>query len=210
MANESVARLLHKRGINQKYNTMKKFLLFITMAAIAVSVTGCSKERKWNEMERDKLRRELRAYRDMVYLENLAEAEFNDFSGDVVEAIEVDYPVYTTFIELPGRGDTVEVYVVSTIVEELNANPHNMRNIYPYPYLVEEGILPAGLNHQAQRAFYDCFSKKVKRYYPSTQAFFNAVIGDSSSQDALTDMQMQCAADLFDWGIEIDETVVFD
>lgn len=189
---------------------MKKFLLFITMAAIAVSVTGCSKERKWNEMEREKLRRELRAYRDMVYLENLAEAEFNDFSGNVVEAIEVDYPVYTTFIELPGRGDTVEVYVVSTIVEELNANPHNMRNIYPYPYLVEEGILPAGLNHQAQRAFYDCFSKKVNRYYPSTQAFFNAVIGDSSSQDALTNMQMQCAADLFDWGIEIDETVVFD
>ena len=189
---------------------MKKILLFITMVAIAAAVTGCSKERKWSHKEREELRKELRAYRDMVYLDNLAEAEFDIFSGDVVEAIEFDYPVYTTFIELPGRGDTVEVYVVSTIVEELNANPHNMRNIYPYPYLVEEGILPAGLNHQAQRAFYECFSKKVKHYYPSTQAFFAAVVGNDASQATLTDMQMQCAADLFDWGIEIDETVVID
>ena len=97
---------------------------------------GCSQERRWSDKEREELRRELRAYRDMIYLENLAEAEYNTFSGDVIEAIEIDYPVYTTFIELPGRGDTVEVYVVSTIVEELNANPHNMRNIYPYPYPV--------------------------------------------------------------------------
>lgn len=205
-----MARLLQIKRTNQKYKIMKKIVLFITLAAIAVSTVGCSKEKRWGDMEREQLRRELRAYRDMVYLENLAEAEFNDFSGDVVEAIEIDYPVYTTFIELPGRGDTVEVYVVSTIVEELNANPHNMRNIYPYPYLVEEGILPAGLNHQAQRAFYDCFSKKVKRYYPSTQAFFDAVVGDTASQNTLTDMQMQCAADLFDWGVEIDESVVVE
>ena len=74
--------------------------------------------------------------------------------------------------------------------------------------LVEEGILPAGLNHQAQRAFYECFARKVKQYYPSTLAFFNAVVGDTASQTTLTNMQMQCAADLFDWGIEIDQTVV--
>ena len=180
----------------------------MTMVAVATSIVGCSQQRRWNDKEREELRRELRAYRDMVYLDNLAEAEFNAFSGDVVEAIEIDYPIYTTFIELPSRGDTVEVYVVSTIVEELKANPHNMRNIYPYPMLVEEGILPAGLNHQAQRAFYECFARKVKQYYPSTLAFFNAVVGDTASQTTLTNMQMQCASDLFDWGIEIDETVV--
>ena len=210
MIGRSVARWLQMIGTNQKTNTMKKILLFMSMVAVATSIVGCSQQRRWNDREREELRRELRAYRDMVYLDNLAEAEFNDFSGNVVEAIEIDYPVYTTFVELPGRGDTVEVYVVSTIVEELKANPHNMRNIYPYPLLVEEGILPGNLNHQAQRAFYECFSKSVKRYYPSTQAFFNAVVGDSDSQQILTDMQMQCAADLFDWGIEIDETVVVD
>ena len=203
-----MARWLQMIRTNQKFKTMKKILLFVTMVAVATSIVGCSQQRRWNEREREELRRELRAYRDMVYLDNLAEAEFNAFSGDVVEAIEIDYPVYTTFIELPGRGDTVEVYVVSTIVEELKANPHNMRNIYPYPWLVEEGILPSGLNHQAQRAFYDCFSRKVKQYYPSTLAFFNAVVGNDASQATLTDMQMQCAADLFDWGVEIDETII--
>lgn len=189
---------------------MKKYLLFIMAAQMAVLAVGCSKERVWSEKERAELRKELRAYRDMVYLDNLAEAEFDAFSGDVVEAIEIDYPIYTTFVELPGRGDTVEVYVVSTIVEELNANPHNMRNIYPYPYLVAEGILPPGLNHQAQRAFYDCFSHKVKKFYPSTAAFFDAVTGDAAASAVLTEMQMQCAADLFDWGVEVDETIVIN
>lgn len=189
---------------------MKKNLLFITMIAILVVLVGCSKERRWGAREREQLREELREYRDMVYLENLADVEFYDFSGDVVEAIEIDYPVYTTFIELPGRGDTVEVYVVSTIIEELNADPHNMRNIYPYPLLVEDGILPPGLSNQAQRSFYDCLSRQVRRYYPSTQAFFNAVIGDANAQAPIVDMQQQCAANLFDWTVEVDETILVD
>ena len=115
---------------------MKKYLRFIAIIAAMVAIVGCSSERRWGDKERRELRKELRAYRDMAYLDNLAEAEFDIFSGDVVEAIEIDYPVYTTFVELPSRGDTVEVYVVSTIVNELNADAHNMRNIYPYPYLV--------------------------------------------------------------------------
>jgi hypothetical protein len=189
---------------------IKKGLMFIVAAVAVIVVVGCSKERRWSERERAELRKELRAYRDMVYLDNLAELEFDNFSGDVVEAIEIDYPVYTTFVELPGRGDTVEVYVVSTIVEELNANPHNMRNIYPYPYLVAEGVLPPNLTPQAQRAFYECFSHKVKRNFPSTAAFFNAVVGGGAASSQITDLQLECAADLFDWGIEVDETIVID
>ena len=190
---------------------MKKSLL-TAVAIVAVLLSGgCSKEQRWGEKEREELRRELRAYRDMVYLDNLADAEFALFSGDVVEAIEVDYPVYTTFVELPGRGDTVEVYVVSTIVEELNTNPHNLRNIFPYPQLVADGILPAGLNHQAQRAFYDCLSHKIKRAFPSTAAFFDAIVdGNQAGATLVANLAMQCAADLFDWGVEVDETVVIE
>ena len=44
---------------------MKKSLLLVTMAAMVVA-TGCSKERKWGAKEREELRQELRAYRDMV------------------------------------------------------------------------------------------------------------------------------------------------
>ena len=187
---------------------MKQCFTIVAIVAILLS-GGCAKEKRWGEMEREKLRNELRAYRDMAYLENLAEAEFNSFSGDVVEAIEIDYPIYTTFIELPGRGDTVEVYVVSTIVEELNTDPHNLRNIFPYPQLVADGILPSGLNHQAQRAFYDCLSHKIKRAYTSTAAFFDAIVSGTPSDSAqIMNLQMQCAADLFDWTIEVDETII--
>ncbi|MBR2368276.1 MAG: hypothetical protein IKA81_06695 [Alistipes sp.] len=189
---------------------MKRFLLSFMVVATMVAAISCSSKREWSDKERHELRKELKAYRDMVYLDNLAETEFDAFTGDVVEAIEVDYPVYTTFIELPGRGDTVEVYVVSMIVNELTADAHNMRNIYPYPWLVAEGILPSGLNHQAQRAFYECFASKVNSYYKSTEAFFDAIVDNTASDSVLTNMQLQCAADLFDWGIEIDETIIVD
>lgn len=195
---------------NQKTkHRMKKILLSVVMVALFAAV-GCSKQREWSDKERHALRKDIKAYRDMLYLDNLAEAEFDAFSGDVVEAIEIDYPVYTTFIELPARGDTVEVYVVSMIVNELNADAHNMRNIYPYPWLVAEGILPAGLNHQAQRAFYECFARKVDNYYVTTEAFFDALLNDTAEDGALSNMQMQCAAELFDWGVEIDETIVVE
>lgn len=203
---------MQRMGINQNNDYKMKKCIFTIVAIVAIMlVGGCAKEKKWGEAERNKLREELRAYRDMVYLDNLAEAEFVDFSGDVVEAIEIDYPIYTTFVELPGRGDTVEVYVVSTIVEELNTDPHNLRNIFPYPQLVADGVLPAGLNHQAQRAFYDCLSHKIKRAYRTTSAFFDAITnGTQADSNKIADMQMQCAADLFDWGVEVDETIVIE
>ena len=52
---------------------MKKIVLFMTMVAMSTSMMSCSQQRRWNEREREELRRELRAYRDMVYLDNLAE-----------------------------------------------------------------------------------------------------------------------------------------
>lgn len=187
---------------------MKRFLLSLVLLTVMVAVAGCkTKTREWNDRDRRAVREEVRAYRDMVYLNNLAELEFEEFADDVVGYIEVDYPVYTTFVELPSKGDTVEVYVVSTIVKKLNADAHNMRNIFPYPWLVSEGILPANLDHQAQRAFYECFARKVRNNYPSTTAFFNAVVNDSSTSQ-LTALQEQCAADLFDWNIVIEEEVV--
>ena len=109
---------------------MKRTLLAIMVIASITGIVSCSNAQRWNEKERRAVRDDVRVYRDMVYLDNLEQAEFDQFSNDVVDAIEIDYPVYTTFVELPGRGDTVEVYVVSTIVSELAANAHNMRKIY--------------------------------------------------------------------------------
>ena len=188
---------------------MRRLLLSLVLLAVMVVAAGCApRGKEWNDKDRRAVREEVRAYRDMAYLNNLAELEFEEFADDVVGYIEIDYPVYTTFVELPSKGDTVEVYVVSTIVKRLNADAHNMRNIYPYPWLVAEGILPANLDHQAQRAFYECFARKVRQNYPSTAAFFNAVV-DQTNTSQLTALQQQCAADLFDWNIIIEEDVLF-
>lgn len=189
---------------------MKKSLLLIAIAAGMITMVGCTDKRGWSKKERDEVRNEVRAYRDMVYLDNLADVEFDLFSGDVVEAVEFDYPVYTAFYELPGRGDTLDIYVVSTIVERLDDNAHNLRHIYPYSWLVAEGILPAGLDRQAERAFYDCLSHKIRRHYHTSRNFIHAIMNDPNASAVIEDMQMACAAELFDWGIEsieIDESV---
>ena len=200
-----MARWLQMIGTNQKFKMMKKILLFVSMVAVATSVVGCSQQRRWNEREREELRRELRAYRDMVYLDNLAEVEFNNFSGNVVEAIEVDYPVYTTFVEMPGVNDTVQVYVVTTIVEQLNADASNMRHIYPYRDLVAANILPDGLSRAQQNAFYQCFANSVDNTYANAGQLVNAILADTVQTSQIAQMQANCANELFGWTIEIIE-----
>lgn len=187
---------------------MRKFLLSMFLLTIALCV-GCSKKQKeWSDKERAELRGELDAYREMAYLDNLADEEFDDFSYDVVDAIEVDYPVYTTFVEMPGKGDTIQVYVVSTIVEELRADAHNMRNIYPYPELVADGVLPPGLNHREQRDFYRCFANKVDNYYNSVDEFFNAILADTVPTSTMSQFQRDCASSLFDWDIVVEDVTI--
>lgn len=187
---------------------MKKSLLFFAIALSVGALVGCTHDKGWDDKHRKSLRNELRNYRDMFYVEDLQEVEFDDFSNDVIEAIEIDYPEYVLFYELPGRGDTLDVYVVSTIVERLDSDSHNLRHIFPYTWLVAEGVLPAGLDNQAQRAFYDCFSQKVKRHYRNMRHFLYALMNDPYAGGTIIQMQNDCAMELFDWGVEeIDESV---
>ena len=189
---------------------MKKSLLFFAIAMGVVTLVGCTEKRGWSHDDRKAVRNEIDNYRDMVYLEDLEVVEFDDFSGDVIEAIEIDYPTYALYYELPGRGDTLDVYVVSPIVERLDTAPHNLRHIFPYSWLVAEGVLPAGLDKQAQRAFYDCLSQKVKRQYHTSRRFLYALMNDPNAGNAVMQMQNDCAMELFDWGMEVDETVVVE
>ena len=189
---------------------MKKSLLFFAIAMGVVALVGCTERKGWSHDDRKAVREEIDAYRDMVYLEDLEVVEFDDFSGDVIEAIEIDYPTYALYYELPGRGDTLDVYVVSTIVERLDTDPHNLRHIFPYSWLVAEGVLPAGLDKQAQRAFYDCLSQKVKRQYHTSRRFLYALMNDPNAGNVILQMQNDCAMELFDWGVEVDEVVEID
>ena len=133
---------------------MKKILLCICLlSTFAAGLVGCSQQRQWNHEQRKAMREALRSYRQMVYLDDLSDDEFVLFTDEVAGDLEGAYPVYTTFVEMPGVTDTVDMVVVTTIVDELNADAHNMRHIYPYNYLVAQGVLPAGLDHQQQKAF---------------------------------------------------------
>jgi hypothetical protein len=189
---------------------MKKSLLFFAIAMGVVALVGCTERKGWSHDDRKAVREEIDNYRDMVYLEDLEVVEFDDFSGDVIEAIEIDYPTYALYYELPGRGDTLDVYVVSTIVERLDTDPHNLRHIFPYSWLVAEGVLPAGMDNQAQRAFYDCLSQKVKRQYHTSRRFLYALMNDPNTGNVILQMQNDCAMELFDWGVEVDEVVEID
>lgn len=185
---------------------MKKILLSVSLLFLfAAGFIGCSQRQQWNHEQRKAMREALRSYRQMVYLDDLNDAEFMVFSDQVANELEGDYPVYMTFVEMPGVTDTVDMVVVTTIVDELDADARNMRHIYPYNYLVAQSVLPAGLDHEQQRAFYNCFAGSVNSAYDSTQAFFNAVMADTTDLSQIRQIESRCANDLFDWVItEVD------
>jgi hypothetical protein len=83
-----------------------------------------------------------------------------------------------------------------------------MRHLYPYRYLVSQGVLPDKLSHEQQRDFYKCFAQKVNSSFSSVNQFINAILADTSATSIITQMQQQCASDLFDWVIEVDEVEI--
>lgn len=189
---------------------MKKFFLCLSAPLLFLLVlTGCNPNRRWNQQERKAMREALHEYRDMAYLNDLTDAEYTLFADDVTNNIEADYPVYATFIRMPGADDTVQVVVVETIVDELNADMHNMRHLYPYPYLVAEGVLPAGLDHSEQRQFYNCFAARVNANYVTMEQFFNAVLADTTDKSQIRRLENQCASELFNWTVvtEVEEVI---
>ncbi len=190
---------------------MKKLLLSTSLLALfAAGFIGCSQRQEWNREERKAMREALDSYRQMAYLDDLTDAEFLLFSDEVAGTLENAYPVYAAFIQMPGVNDTVDMVVVTTIVEELNADAHNMRHIFPYNYLVKQGVLPSGLDRGQQKAFYTCLAGKVNATYSTMDQFFNAILADTTDLSQLRQLESQCANDLFDWVVtEIDvvETV---
>ena len=189
---------------------MKRFLLSVSIVTLsALSFISCSQQKQWNREQRQALREMLRDYRKMVYLNNLTEAEYMLFADQVAADIEQAYPVYTTFVELPAVNDTVQVYVLTTIVEQLNTDARNMRHLFPYNSLVQTNVLPSGLDRTEQNAFYRCLAQRVNNTYPTIDSFVNAVVSDTTSisMSTITQLQQQCANDLFGWQVDIVEIV---
>lgn len=108
---------------------MKKILLYLILATSIVATVSCSKQAKWNHEQKQALRKALKTYREMIYLQDLTDPEFVIFTDDVANDIETEYPVYASFIQLPAVDDTLDMFVVTAIVEQLNENASNMRHI---------------------------------------------------------------------------------
>jgi hypothetical protein len=83
-----------------------------------------------------------------------------------------------------------------------------MRHIFPYRYLVSQGILPDKLSHEQQRAFYKCLAQKVNNNFTSTEQFLNAILTDTTANSQISQFQSQCANELFNWVIEVDEVII--
>ena len=184
---------------------MKKILLSLTLIMAAVAIVGCSQKAKWNHDQRKAMRENLRQYRDMIYLQDLTDPEFLIFTDSVTGDIEAVYPVYTSFIEMDGVQDTIDMFVMTAIIDELDADAHNMRHIYPYRYLVSEGILPDRLTHEQQRDFYRCLAQKVNNTFLTVEQFLMAIVADTTSTSTIKKLQGECANELFNWVIEVEE-----
>lgn len=189
---------------------MKKILLCLPVLFLfATGFFGCSQNSEWTHEQRQMMREALRNYRQMLYLENLTDDEFMLFTDDVAAQLEGAYPVYTTFMSMPGINDTVDMVVVTAIVDELDADARNMRHLYPYKELVAQGVLPSGLDHEQRHAFYTCFASKVDSAYLTTWDFFMAVMADTTNLSQISQMESQCANSLFNWvftEVEVIET----
>ncbi len=179
---------------------MKKRLFTSLLALAAITLIACtSTQSGWTHEQRKTMRRALHEYREMVYLEELTDAEFFIFSDNVTEEMEAAYPLYANILALPDMGETVDTFVTSAIVEQLDADGANMQHIYPYRNLVKEGTLPKGLTRQQRRAFYKCLARKVNNEYSTFEQFFSAVVAGTTNKGQIASMESACAKELFDW-----------
>ncbi|MFR9524025.1 MAG: hypothetical protein SNH94_05580 [Rikenellaceae bacterium] len=178
---------------------MKKILLLSLLAFLVTLFIGCSKPTKWTQVQRDEFITSLDPYRDMIYLNEFNDGEFVIFTTSLSSGLEVAYPVYTEFVVMPALSDTLDMWVVESIVEQLDTDASNMRYLYPYRSLVMQGVLPSGLDHTARNNFYRCLAQKVNAHFSSIETFFYAVITNSIEPNLIATMQSECATDLFDF-----------
>lgn len=159
---------------------------------------SCSGGKHWKEEQRRASNEMLRDWRHLAYLNALSEQEFELFANRVTDVLERKYPSYVEFVEMPMMGDSVEMVVIATIVNEIKASPERMKNIFPYHNMVDAGVLPDGLSTQEQSDFYRCLTEKINRAYGSIQQFLWDAIYSELDDYLIAYLMSQCAAPYWD------------
>ncbi len=190
-----------------KHRPFRAVVLSLTAAFFLslVWLAACNRG-NWNEQQRSQAREMLRQWREIAYLDDLTEEEFALFAGNVVDLLEYRYPSFVEFVEMPARGDSVEMVVVAAIVTDLKASPERLRHIFSYEELVDMGILPANMSPRAQKEFYRCFAERVNLTYGSMQTFVWDVLYSRLDEMEVVQMMRKCAAPF--WDIEMDVVIV--
>lgn len=177
-------------------NFVKKLVVLATAAIVGgmcLYVSGCASKSRWNEKQRKEAREMLQEWREIAYLNALTDAEFAVFAEDVADMLEARWPSYVEFVEMPMVGDSVEVVVVATIVNDIKANANNMRHLFPYDVLVSAGVLPAGMTTHQQKEYYMCLANGVDNVFGSVQNFVWGAINSSLDDVVIAHMLRDCA-----------------
>lgn len=176
---------------------MKKILLYLPVMLILAAGFGCSEQRKWNREQRKEMREMLRDYRQMAYLNDLTDAEFILFSDDVATALEGDYPVYATFVTMPGVEDTVQLVIVETVVEELQADARNMRHIFPYEQLVAREDASGRIGSRPAARLLQLPGRQGEQHLRHAGPVRQRRVADTVNTSTMQRLEGQCANDLF-------------
>ena len=180
-------------------------MVLLAGALLLTLLPSCNK-RPWSEQQRSYARDMLREWRNVVYLNELSEEEFALFSGRVADILEMRYPSYVEFAEMPMVGDSIEMVIVAAITSELKATPERLRHILSYDDLVELGTLPAGLTRHRQNGFYRCLAERINQTYGSIQSFVWDAMYSRLDSSLTTQMLHRCAAPF--WDSELDITII--
>lgn len=179
---------------------MKKIFYTLSLFTLAVVLFACnSTSSGWSREQRATMRRALHEYRDMVYLDELTDAEFFIFADNATDVLEEQYPNFDAVMTTPAFGENINTIVTTIIVEQLDADGSNIRHIYPYRELKKQGRIPAKLSRKEQRSFYKCLARKIDNQYDDFGAFFNAILADTTNTSQIATFEAECAKSLFNW-----------
>lgn len=168
------------------------------MAAV-VLVVSCGKKSAWTPKQRTQAREMIDQWREWAYVGQMSESEFADFASRTIEQLETRYPSFVEFVAMPMAGDSVEVVMVAEIVEDLRADSHNLRRLFPYRMLVEGGILPDGLSRHQQADYYACLLLHIEQQCGSLGDFVWMVVWGTEESTAIARIMADCALPF--WGL---------
>ncbi|MBQ4280205.1 MAG: hypothetical protein IJC16_09675 [Rikenellaceae bacterium] len=158
---------------------------------------ACSPVRKWGDVEREKVKIDLRAYRDGApVLSAVPDSVFDTLAAHIVRDLSDAYPDYGQFAALPAAQDTAVHAMMARIGGMIRHDPQTLALLFPPAELARRGILPGRLDRDQQITYYNCLAGKLRGAYPSTEEFLFMVAEGRLSSRQLDALLRPCAVEM--------------